>query len=230
MKKIELKHKTIFAKFFMTVAIVWLSASFLSCEKEEDQESETEAYLITAEVENGSSDIATVKSLLDNGTVLATAKYSGQGFTIGLPDPDSKQMEELFDGINACMPDGFYAYDSDGYRIGQFLYAKVSSSNVVTLGMYVYIDTELEVYETDGYITLDISAEKGWNLLYIISDDPDLETGTFTTKKQSGLKWLYSETSTKSSKSDKAPGSQLHAAFKDASMLQALPANTLNKQ
>jgi hypothetical protein len=173
----------------MTAATL-LCVLFSSCEKDEDDK--PKGYQITAtKVENAPSGIATVKALFDDGVTLATAKYANGGFTIGLPEPSSKYFEELYDGVDACMLDGFYAYDSSGDEIGGLLYAKISSEDMITLGVYVYIDDDMELHESDEDFTINISGKKGWNLLYIISDDPDLETGTITTARQSGMMWIF---------------------------------------
>jgi hypothetical protein len=194
MKKVILQRERSLARGVMLVAAVaLLCVLFSSCEKDGDDNDETEGYLITAvNVENAASGIAIVKALFDDGVALATAKYANNGFTIGLPNPTPGYLEELYDEVDACMLDGFYAYDSRGDMLGELLYVKVSSDDVMTLGLYVYIDSDMEFRESDEDFTIDISGKKGWNLLYIISDDPDLETGTITTARQSGMMWFFS--------------------------------------
>jgi hypothetical protein len=192
MKKVTLTHRKSFYRSIMTVAIAALSVGFVSCEKD-DKDKEPGGFKVTAEdVEGGSSKIATVKALLD-GDELADAAYKNDGFSITLPEPKSRYLEEVLEGFDAegCTLDGFYAYDDDDDEIGQFLHAKISSSDEMTLAMYIYVDEDLEIDESDRYFTIEIDAKKGWNILYIISDDPDLESGTLTTKKQSGMRWLY---------------------------------------
>lgn len=203
MKKVKLQNKKSLITGKLWIVASLLCVSFFSCEK--DEAGELEGYLVTvSDVENTISGIASVKARLD-GSTLATAKYSNGGFTIGLPDPDSKYLEELFDGVDGCMLDGFYAYDSDGDMLGEFLYAKMSANDVLTMGFFIYIDEDIEFHESDDDFTFNISGEKGWNLLYIITDDPDLETGTFTTVKQNGMMWLFSgESNTLSAKQHSA--------------------------
>jgi hypothetical protein len=180
------------------VVATLLCLSLASCNKDDqdDDDDNPEGYLITATIANGNSDIALVKAQVDDDVVLATAKYSKGGFTISLPNPSSRYLEEFYDNTYACTTD-FYAYDDDDDPLGQLLYAKVSSSGLITLGLYLYIGDDLEMYASDEGITFDLSCTKGWNLLYIISSDPDLETGTLTTNQQSGLEWrLYADSGT----------------------------------
>ena len=183
-------------------AVVLLSVSFTACKKNEDSGSGG-GYQITAYVENGISSIATVKALLD-GTTLATAKYSNDSFSISLPVPGSQHLEEIEDGFNGCFLDGFYAYDGSGNMLGLILYGKMEG-DFMTLGEYVYADSDFEFHGSEDGVTVDVSGKKGWNLFYMISDDPDFETGTLTTQKQSNMLWIFASGSSVAS-------SKLHSA------------------
>jgi hypothetical protein len=178
-------------------AVALLSVFFTSCPKDDK---EPDGYAVTAEdVEGGSSSIKTVKAILD-GDDLAEGAYKNDGFTVTLPVPKSSYYEEILDGVGVegCMLDGFYAYDDDDDEIGEFLHAKLSDDgDTFTMAFYIYVDEDLEIDESDEYFDIYISAKKGWTILYVISDDEDLEEGTFTTKKQSDLRWIYSSNSTR---------------------------------
>jgi hypothetical protein len=176
--------------------IMLLSISFVACQGDDKEE---DGYKITGQVENGNSNIATVKAIVD-GYVLAKTDYSGGGFTIILPVPDKEYLEQINLGetVEACMLDGFYAYNSKNSRLGQLAYAAVPSNKEVDLAVFIYTTKDFEVNGTSDGIDFNVSCKKGWNILYSISYAPDYEIVEFTTQKPSGLRWLFLDDSSSS--------------------------------
>jgi hypothetical protein len=175
----------------MVAVVTLMSISFFSCDKDGDKDDEPKGYLITAEVEGGNSKITSVKALIDGNHVLATAKYSDNKFTIGLPDPSSSYLDEIYDELEGCILEAFYAYDDDDDIIGAIVYGNVSSYEI-TVGLYLYVTEDVDFYDSEDGVVFDLSLKEGWNLVYGISGDEDFETGTITSKKQSGLRWIFS--------------------------------------
>jgi len=150
MKKLILNHKRNLTRGIMPIVIMaLLCVSFSSCDKDKDKDDndKQDGYLITAtNVEGAASSIVSVKALLDDGMTIATAAYSNDGFTIGLPNPDSKHIDDFYDQVGACFLDGFYAYNKKDDMLGKFIYAKMSSNGTMTMGLYIYIDDDVELH------------------------------------------------------------------------------------
>jgi hypothetical protein len=193
-----LKTRTGFFGSQIVAAVLLLGIGFVSC-KGDDDEGE-KGYTVAGYVGNGVSSIATVKAMVD-GYVLAKADYSNNEFTITLPVPDKEYLEQvnLGETVEACILDGFYAYNSKNSRLGEIVYAAVPSNKEVDLGVFVYAGKDFETSGTAGSVDVNISCKKGWNIIYSISYAPNYETVELTTKKPSGLQWLFLDNSTLSS-------------------------------
>jgi hypothetical protein len=217
MKKVILKNRTGFSKSLFTVAIVLLSVSFVACEKDDEEKGKNSSgYKITAQVENGNSSVATVKAILDED-VLAEADYdtSEDEFTIFLPDPDEDYLEELefTDDGEGCILDGFSAHNSKGKTIGQFAYGAAQSSELVYLGLFLYTTEDFKMIDTEEDVN--ISCKEGWNIIYS-SFDSDGEIVALTTKKPSGMIWVFVDDTSLRKQSGSFPGTEAIEKLKAA--------------
>lgn len=194
-KPVEFRKR---AKGIMVITMLMLGFMFAACDKDDKDKDKDEdppiedGYLVEAKVSTDGLAVTSVKAVLESGKVLAKGNYSGKGFTISLPVPNSKDLEEMTDDVQYCMPE-FYAYDKKGNSVGGFLYYKAGTNDVLTFGVYMYFDNDLELHGDGGAFEASISVSKGWNMVYMITDDPNLERGKLTSKKQSGLSWSFIE-------------------------------------
>ena len=163
-------------------------------------------------VENGSSDIVSVKAATYNRyyvyRFLATEKYEKGGFILMLPDtiPDSYLYgpywydadeygvdwfyfnhifsEYVSDSEAKCGAINFLAYNTKENIIGEF-YLADDDAHVVAV--YIYVDRDCTLKVSD----YDCTFKKGYNILYLLN--PHSHSTEYTTQKPSGLKlkWKY---------------------------------------
>ncbi|MDR0507511.1 MAG: hypothetical protein LBH32_11965 [Dysgonamonadaceae bacterium] len=168
----------------IAAAFALVCAQFVSCEKDK-KKTDTNYTVIAIEVENSSSSISTVKATVQ-GVELASAKYSNSGFTVKLPVPDDDLLvDELM-----CTLDGYGLSAYNGNSLSGYIwYYTVNQEEELTIGQYWYFDSNITLNDSEDGLSIDISCKQGWNLLYFTTKD--LQTGTLTSKKISGLRWIY---------------------------------------
>ena len=193
--------------------MVALCATFLvSCEKDNDiNENEGSASKIVAtNVINGSSQIATVKTIIWHGDdyedydVIAQASYKNNGFTMELPAslpakcllPIMYLVSSDYEGAEQLISDrtvkgntlwGFRAYNSNDEYLGFLQYSAYSEDYDWCEAIWFYVDKDVTVLEQRGD-NVNLNLKKGWNICY----NSDV---FFTSKKPSGfnLKWEFKE-------------------------------------
>jgi hypothetical protein len=204
-----------FSKMVSFILIALCITVAFSCKGKDDEE--PEGYKITAEIENGSSSITTVKAMVLN-KVLAMASCSNSEFTIYLPVPESKYFGELDlgeDVADACLVEGFYAYNSKGNELGQIAHAAAPSANRVILAMYIYTTIGFEAIDTYEGMEFNVSCNEGWNIIYnyvsVYGDDAELTK--ITSQKPSGMRWLFLDESLLEAVSGAAVSEKLRSAI-----------------
>ena len=188
-----------FAAVFATVVSVLL---FYGCKK--DSEGGTVLEINATNVINSSSEIATVKAKIEGyGYEVASAEYKNGGFKLKLsktvsdeylmkpqnlwniPSNMVSDKNTLFGKVhldaynNAGKEIGNFCQKDDNYGIGVYIYWGVY--------WYVYANKSCTIKGESNYATWDCTFKKGWNIVYIYSDD------LFTTNKPSGVnfKWYF---------------------------------------
>ena len=202
--------------FNLAAALTALALIVTACDKNNGGNGNNNgtAFVINAaNVENGNSNIATVKALMYNdigSQVVALAEYKNGGFVLNLPAnvPD-EYLEPIYydDELSGMISDKkaqignvyIYAYDINENQIGGFYYYPIN---------YIEnVDCETEIMYADRYFTMNgtftdygdtivynCTFKRGWNIMYCIGYDyDDYYKVLVTTQKPSGInfKWYY---------------------------------------
>jgi hypothetical protein len=165
---------------------------------------------IYADVENGNSDIASVKLMnFKINTVLAEGIYADGRMKIDLPDSLESEFlysldYDLKEGITISCTDvqmvGDYyvilvAYDNSGKQIGRFNYRSLETG---AEGIFNYVDRNVVlkgsgIDGTTNYV-YSVSFKKGWNFVYGVEKKSQNDnTVIVTTSTPSGMKWYFEE-------------------------------------
>jgi hypothetical protein len=135
--------------------------------------------------------IANVKGYMEGdneGSILATAKFSGNGFKLEVPE--TVQDKYLDDWGGPIMGElWIIATDSGGNEIGECYKYGMSEGEAYWAGWYYYVKADYK----DDYITL----KKGWNQIFWIWDW-DWNDYAVTTDEPAGTVWIFDDGSKKS--------------------------------
>jgi hypothetical protein len=164
----------------------------------------TDDYSITVQLEEGDSNIASIKALL-NDDVLAEASYdqSNDKFTIILPTPKATYLREstFTNTGKECSLDGLYAYNKSGKEIGEILCGAVTSDRKkIYVGLFYYTNEDFNFTGNEDDIKFSLSCKEGWNIIYVGYDSDSNDMVEAITQKPSGLIWIFSEDSSSASR------------------------------
>ena len=222
-KKIELImiNKSIFLKIGLFLVLGFTAAVFTSCDKNNDSDNNggSVASTITAtNVINSSSQIITVKAMVDGDDVLAQAPYQNNGFILKLPENVAAKYLDIF--FTEDIPQGITVSDKnakslflesiDGYNandnaIGNFLLEEVNGDNE-HYTIWVYADRDVtikgefkEIEDDYEYVfKIDLTLKKGWNAVcesyvssYNNSTKKDVYAESYTSQKPSGVNYSW---------------------------------------
>ena len=214
---------------FFTAALFASAALMTSCEKDdEDKDDNNDENGLVASTVSGNLDIK-IEGVHDefdpsyifdvelttwdsdhyDYVVLATAKYSNDGFTISLPEnPPSNTLKPINDDFGFEPEDGVKISNMNAKIMQAGLYAKNEyGSNCGSIYLYkeegdtefymylIYSDSDVNVTGKDlgNEETYSLSLKKGWNKMYCIYKElPDgRDDDIYTTTPQSGMKWFF---------------------------------------
>ena len=196
---------------------------FTGCKKDDEDiaESNPVSKITASSVQSKSAiNAAVVKmvSTIPKGNVMAEGEYSGEKFTLNLPETiPAEELQVLGrpEGLKVSKSTANFGvvqtisgYDGTGKYVGDFIRGKAESEEASSQETYWYVDDDVtitgkEKYKEEGVSYTDsynVNLKKGWNIVYI-TGGASSNTFTLTTAPKSGLIWIFVSSTGKSSAS-----------------------------